>query len=125
MKILASNNLETLDTIRMPHVMLKKEDLFTILGHRRGNQRVKEFEFYLWDHESIDMCIQHCDPASLAPNLAVLRWTTQQNKDITRSKIKDLVKALGHCQGSLRARQISKIEWRVRCMWSVTGQETF
>lgn len=65
------------------------------------------------------MCIQHHDPASLAPNLAVLRWITQQIKDLTKSKIKDLVEALGHCQGSLRAQKISKLEWRVRLTYQL------
>lgn len=58
-------------------------------------------------------------PASLAPNLAVLRWWTGLKKQQTMLKIKDLIEALGHTQGSLRARQISKDEWRVRIYGSL------
>lgn len=49
LKILTAQNLNTLDTLRMPHMMLRREDLLSIFRL----QRLKDLEFYLWDPESI------------------------------------------------------------------------
>lgn len=50
--ILAAQNLDKLDTLRLPHAMFKKGDLLSVLRLRQ----IKELEFYLWDPESIVIC---------------------------------------------------------------------
>ncbi|KAF7967514.1 hypothetical protein HWV62_34042, partial [Athelia sp. TMB] len=114
--LIASSNLDKLDTLRMPHIMLAKDELVRVFQIRK----LRELEFYLWDHHSIDSCIQHPDPISLAPNLSVLRWTTGLGRRINKEKVTKLIEALGHIPGIMRGplRKSLKGEWRVRLPFS-------
>ncbi|KZP30763.1 hypothetical protein FIBSPDRAFT_926223 [Athelia psychrophila] len=119
LQILGSPLFNALDTLRMPEVVLQKEDLWSVLQLRH----IKELELYLGDTECIvnpfnfqhDSCIEKLDLASLAPNLSVLRWTTELNQRTTMAKMKNLVEALGHNERTVRGplRKSLKPEWKV------------